>query len=116
MRYVTETQEWIELQGDEGTFGLTKAAQLELGEIVYVGTVPVGDQLQAGQEMVVLESLKAAVDLLAPAACVVLEVNPQVMASPTLLQQDPEGSAWLLKVRFKEPVPLSSWQSLALSS
>ena len=96
-RFYTDTHEWLEIEGDQATVGISQFAQQELGDIVYVGLPAVGATIAAGEELCVLESLKAAADVYAPAALMILEVNQALGDRPQLLNTDPEGEGWLIK-------------------
>jgi glycine cleavage system H protein len=99
----TPSHEWIEIQGKEGTIGITQYAKEELGEIVYVQLPSLGKQISLGEEVVVLESTKAAADLYAPLSGEVIEVNPILEKDLTLLNADPESQGWLFKISISAP-------------
>ena len=112
MRRFTNSHEWIELDGQEGTVGVTAYAQKELGEIVFVNLPDVGTTVATGDEAVILESTKAAADIYAPVSGVITAVNHSVKESPDLLNQSPEGEGWLYKISLtnsKEIDQLISW-------
>jgi glycine cleavage system H protein len=94
------SHEWIHIQGNEGTVGITEYAREELGETVYVELPQVGKEVMYGEEVVVLESTKAAADIYAPVSGEITEVNPDLKDDLTLLNKDPEGRGWLFKMRF----------------
>jgi glycine cleavage system H protein len=101
-RFYTDTHEWLRLDGDTALIGISRFAQQELGEIVYVG-MPNADQvISAGGELCVLESLKAAADVYAPVNLTVLETNPLLTTNPGLINEDPENHGWLVRVRLLE--------------
>lgn len=107
----TETHEWIAVEGDIGTVGVTEHAQQELGDIVYVELPQVGKRLIANQEAAVLESTKAAADVYAPVSGVVVEVNQKLSDQSELVNRSAEGEGWLFKVKiedFSELTKLSS--------
>ncbi len=99
----TETHEWIQVNGDIGTVGITEHAQKELGEVVYVELPAVGKQAKAGQEIAVLESTKAAADIYSPVSGEIVEVNqmPPINSSP-------EKEGWLFKIKLSDPDDLKS--------
>ncbi len=97
----TETHEWLRLDGDEATVGITDHAQAELTDIVYVELPPVGTALSAAQQAAVVESVKAASDIYAPIGGTVLAINPALEADPGLVNRDPYGQGWLFKLRIE---------------
>jgi glycine cleavage system H protein len=103
-RVYTDTHEWLELDGQTARVGISRFAQQELGEIVFVGLPEVGQSVAAGEELCVLESLKAAAEVYAPVALTVLECNVALHEHPSLLNQDPEQAGWLVRVRLHEPL------------
>lgn len=96
------SHEWIEIEGSQGVVGITKYAQGELGEVVYVELPLVGKKVEVGEEVVVLESTKAASDIYAPVSGEILEVNSALKEGQNIskLNQDPEGEGWLFKIRI----------------
>jgi glycine cleavage system H protein len=107
MKLYTPTHEWIELNGKEGVSGVTAHAQKELGEVVYISLPEVGREVQAGQEIVILESTKAAADIYAPVSGIITEVNTKVKETPDLLNQYPESDGWIYKISLTRPEELS---------
>jgi glycine cleavage system H protein len=99
----TPTHEWISLEGHQGTVGISRYAQKELGEIVYVQLPNVGQSLQAGEEVCVLESTKAAADVYSPVSGKITAVNEAVAQNPKLLNEAAESTAWLYKIDLKKP-------------
>lgn len=108
-----ETHEWIRLDGDTGTVGITDHAQAELTDIVYVDPPKVGAKVTAGQPAAVVESVKAASDIYSPVDGEVTEVNEQLASDPALVNTDPYGAGWLFKVRVANAAQLSSLKSPA---
>lgn len=108
MKLFTDSHEWIEVSGNEGVVGITAHAQKELGEVVYVSLPEVGRQIEQGEEVVILESTKAAADIYAPASGVVTAVNMKVKEFPDLLNQFPEGEGWIYKISISHPEELKS--------
>jgi glycine cleavage system H protein len=103
----TDSHEWIESEQDhKAKVGVSKYAQKELGDIVYIELPTVGKKVNAGQEIAVLESTKAAADIYAPASGVIIEVNSQLSAQPELVNQDPEGKGWIVKLELSNPAEL----------
>jgi glycine cleavage system H protein len=98
----TSDHEWIDAEGDIATVGITSYAAAQLGDIVYVDLPKVGDELEAGQVIGELESTKSVGELFSPVAGTVTEVNEDVSASPEIVNSDPFGAGWLLKVQVAE--------------
>ena len=96
----TREHEWIQVDGDTGTVGITDHAQKQLGDIVYLELPRVGARFQAGQPLGTVESVKAVSEIFAPVSCEVLDANVALSGAPELLNQDPHGQAWLIKVRL----------------
>jgi glycine cleavage system H protein len=99
----TKEHEWVEVQGDIGTIGITLHAQKELGDIVYVDLPQVGSIAAQGKTIGSVESVKAVSDIFSPVSGEVTAVNDLLATSPEKLNEDPHGSAWLLKIRLSEP-------------
>lgn len=99
----TETHEWIEVQGDVGTVGVTEHAQKELGDIVYVELPKVGKNVKAGEEAVVLESTKAAADVYSPVSGTIVEVNQALQQTAELVNRSAESGGWLFKIKLSQP-------------
>lgn len=98
-RYTRE-HEWIRVEADVGTVGITDHAQKQLGDIVYLELPKVGERFQAMQPLGTVESVKAVSEIFSPVSCEVLDVNSELTGKPELLNQDPHGQAWLVKVRL----------------
>lgn len=105
LRYHPE-HDWVRVEGDEATFGVTWYAQDALGEVVYYDPPEVGATTAAGQSYGELESVKAVSDIIAPASGEVLAVNDKVEAAPELVNSDPYGDGWLIRVRLADPSEL----------
>lgn len=102
LRY-TMSHEWIRLDGDVATVGITDHAQSELGDVVFVELPNVGRALQAEEAFGSVESVKTVSDLYAPVAGEVVEVNPKLSATPEAVNSDPYGEGWMIKVRLDNP-------------
>lgn len=102
-RHFTESHEWIEVQGDTATVGITDFAQSQLGDVVFVEVPAQGTQLQKGKEAAVVESVKAASDVYAPVSGVVTEGNQSLVDDPSLVNSAPEGEGWFFKLRLSDP-------------
>lgn len=97
------SHEWIESGKDVAAIGISDHAQNELSDVVYVELPEIGRSVTAGEEVAVVESVKAASDIYAPVAGEVVEVNEAAVADPTLINSDPFGGGWLFKLRPSEP-------------
>ena len=102
LRYTT-SDEWIRLSGTEATIGISDHAQIELTDLVYVELPKVGAVATAGQQLCVVESVKAASDIYAPVAGTVSAVNDALSANPSLLNTDPYGQGWIYKLSGVAP-------------
>lgn len=102
MRY-TDSHEWISLEGDVGTVGITSYAQKELGEIVYIELPQIGKMIQAGEEVCVLESTKAAVDVYSPVSGKVVDVNESLKTVPSSLDSNSAENGWLFRLEIAQP-------------
>lgn len=98
----TKDHEWIRVEGDVATIGITDYAQNALGDVVYVDLPGVGRTFAAGEAIGEIESTKSVGELFAPAAGEVVEVNDEVAGDPTLVNSAAEGDGWIVKVRFSE--------------
>jgi len=98
----TADHEWVDADGDIATVGITAYAAAQLGDIVYVDLPKVGDTLEAGQVIGELESTKSVGELFSPVAGTVTEVNEDLSSSPEIVNSDPFGAGWLLKVQVAE--------------
>lgn len=101
-RRFTEDHEWINLDGEIGTVGITDFAQEQLGEVVFVEVPDVGKTVSKGDETAVVESVKAASELYAPVTGEVVEANAALADTPDLVNSDPEGAAWFYKIKISE--------------
>jgi glycine cleavage system H protein len=98
----TSDHEWIRVENDSATVGITQYAQEKLGDLVFVQLPKPGAALQAGGAAAVVESVKAASDVYAPINGEVTAVNQQVVDNPTLINSDPAGAGWLFKLRIAD--------------
>ena len=101
-RYFTPEHEWIEVDGEVGTVGITEYAAGQLGDVVFVETPAEGRSLTKGDEAATVESVKAASDVYAPASGTVLEGNDALEGNPELVNQDPEGEGWFYKLTLTD--------------
>ncbi len=104
--YYTEEHEWISVDGDVATVGITDFAQNQLGDIVFVEVPEAGRQVAKGGEAAVVESVKAASDVYAPVSGEVVEGNSALTDDPSLVNSDPEGEGWFFKIRLSDPSEL----------
>jgi glycine cleavage system H protein len=101
-RYM-ESHEWVRVEGDEGVIGISDYAQSELNDVVYVELPEVGDTLEKGEEFGTVESVKAASEMYTPVSGEVIAVNEELEDSPELVNQDPFGVGWMIRVRLIAP-------------
>lgn len=99
----TKDHEWISLEGNIATIGITEFAQHELGDIVYVDINSTGKKLSAEEVFGTVEAVKTVSDLFLPAAGTILEVNPALEAKPELVNSDPYGEGWMIKMTVDNP-------------
>ena len=98
--------EWIRVEGDEGVIGVSDYAQDQLSDVVYVELPEVGDTFERGDVLAVVESVKAASDVYMPLGGELLEINEALEDSPELVNQDPFGEAWFVRVAITNPAEL----------
>ena len=101
--YFTREHEWVRLDGDTATVGISDHAQQALGDIVFAEVPEAGRTLAKGQEAAVVESVKAASDVYAPVGGEVVEGNSAVADDPALVNRDPEGDGWFFKLKLSDP-------------
>ncbi len=104
--YYTKDHEWIQVKGDKATVGITDFAQKQLGDVVYVELPEVGTKLEFHQSMGVVESVKAVSDIYSPVSGEVIEVNKELNDSPELVNQDPHGKGWFIRLKIKDEAEL----------
>ncbi|MCG3194131.1 MAG: glycine cleavage system protein GcvH [Thermoanaerobaculia bacterium] len=98
-RQYTKSHEWIRIEGDVATIGITDHAQKELGEVVFVDLPDAGELFDADQEFGTIESVKAVSELFLPVAGEILEINKNLNDEPGAINEDPYGEGWLVKIR-----------------
>lgn len=101
-RYFTDEHEWIDLEGDTATVGITDFAQGQLGDIVFVELPDVGTMVEKGKDAAVVESVKAASDVYAPLSGEVVEVNDNLEEDPALVNSSPEEDGWFFKMTVSD--------------
>lgn len=97
-----KSHEYVHMEGDTGTIGITEYAQKELGDVVFVELPQVGAQLEAGDELGSIESVKAVSELFAPVSGEVVEVNEALADKPELVNTDPYGDGWMIKLKVSD--------------
>ena len=102
----TSDHEWLRIDGDVATIGITDYAQSQLGDVVYVELPEIGHRVEKGKEAAVVESVKAASEVYAPVSGEVAEINEALTADPAKVNADPMGEGWFLKLRFDDPQEL----------
>jgi glycine cleavage system H protein len=105
LKYTNE-HEWISVEGDVATVGITSFAQGELGDIVFVEIETEGETLEKGETFGTIEAVKTVSDLFMPVGGKVLEINPALEDSPELVNKDPFGAGWLIKISISNPAEL----------
>jgi glycine cleavage system H protein len=108
-----ETHEWIRVEGDIGTVGITDHAQQELTDIVFAEPPKVGAKFSAKEALAVVESVKAASDIYAPVSGEIVEANASLSDNPSLINSDPYGAGWIFKIQIADPSELDGLQSAA---
>ncbi|MFN3746602.1 MAG: glycine cleavage system protein GcvH [Hyphomicrobiaceae bacterium] len=104
----SKDHEWVRVEGDIATVGITVHAQDQLGDVVFVEVPEVGRKVAAAEAVAVVESVKAASDVYSPVTGEVIEANADLAASPGLVNEDAEGKAWFFKVRLSNPAELDA--------
>src|SRR5208282_1016197 len=106
IRY-TKDHEYIRVEGGEGVVGISEHAQQQLGDVVFAETPPIGKVLKRGEPAAVVESVKAASDVFAPASGEVVAVNSEAESTPGLINEDALGRGWLFRVKLADPTELN---------
>lgn len=109
----TKDHEWISVEGDVGTIGITDYAQSQLGDIVFVDLPEIGKILSSGDEAAVVESVKAASEIYAPVSGEIVEVNDAVSASPVLVNEQAETEGWFVRIKLANPSELDALMDAA---
>ena len=107
LRY-TKDHEWVKIEGDEATVGITDFAQRELGDIVYVEIETVGKELNSGEVFGTVEAVKTVSDLFLPVSGMVTEVNPGLNGNPEAVNSDPYGEGWMIKMKVSNAADLDN--------
>jgi glycine cleavage system H protein len=112
-RYFTVEHEWIEVDGESATVGITNYAQSQLGDIVFVEVPSANTAVSKGGDAAVVESVKAASDVYAPVSGTVTQGNAALEGDPALVNTDPEGAGWFFKLRLSDPGELDGLMNAA---
>ncbi len=104
----TEEHEWIIVNGDSATVGITDFAQQQLGDIVFVEIETLGQTLAKGEVFGTIEAVKTVSDLFMPVSGEVLEVNPKLSSNPEIVNKDPHGEGWMIKIKMSNLAELNS--------
>jgi len=109
----SKDHEWIKIEGDVGTIGITEFAQKQMGDVVYVEMPETGTELEENQTFGVIESVKAVSDMYSPISGEVVEVNEALNDAPELVNEDPHGKGWIMKIKIKDPAELEEMMSFS---
>ena len=101
--YFTKEHEWVRVEGNSATVGISNHAQEQLGDIVFAEVPEAGRSLRKGEEAAVVESVKAASDVYSPISGSVIEGNQAIADEPALINSDPEGAGWFFKIEVTDP-------------
>ncbi|MEN9524765.1 MAG: glycine cleavage system protein GcvH [Bacteroidota bacterium] len=112
LRY-TKDHEWILIDGNNATVGITEYAQRELGDIVFVEVDTIGKELESGAVFGTVEAVKTVSDLFIPVSGTITELNPALNGSPELVNSDPYGEGWMVKMTFSDPSQLDGLMDAA---
>ena len=104
--YFTKEHDWVRVDGETATVGISNHAQEQLGDIVFAETPDAGRSLRKGEEAAVVESVKAASDVYSPISGTVIEGNPALADDPAIINNDPEGAGWFFKLEVTDPSEL----------
>ena len=108
----TKEHEWVEINGDTATVGITNHAQESLGDIVFIDLPTVGKEVKSNEELCVIESVKAASDIYAPIDGEVIEINNNLNDDASIVNQDPEKDGWIFKMKISEPSQYNNLMTL----
>jgi glycine cleavage system H protein len=104
----TKSHEYVRVEGGTGIVGITDHAQTQLGDVVFVELPPIGQRLSKGDEAATVESVKAAAEVSAPVSGTVVEINGALVDSPGLVNEDPTGRGWFLKIELSDAAEVDS--------
>lgn len=106
--YYSKDDEWAKVDGDIVTVGITDYAQDKLGDIVYLEEVEKGKKVKAGEAFTTIESVKAASDIFSPVSGEVVEIHDEVFKDPSIINKDPYGEGWMVKIKMENPDELKN--------
>ena len=101
--YYTKDHEWLRVEGNEGFIGITDFAQGQLGDVVYVEVETVGETVNKGESFGTIEAVKTVSDIFMPVTGEILELNPAIGTTPEVINKDPYGDGWIIKIRISNP-------------
>lgn len=104
--YYTKEHEWLSINGNTATIGITAYAQDQLGDLIFVELPQIGEQYKTGEPVVVVESVKAASDVYAPIGGTIIEVNEALNADPSIINKSPQEQGWLWKMEISDKTEL----------
>ena len=102
----TKNDEWLKVDGEIGTVGITDYAQDKLGDIVYLEEIEKGKKIKAGETLTTIESVKAASDIYSPVSGEIVEVNEDTIKDPSIINKDPYGKGWIVKIKIENPAEI----------
>jgi glycine cleavage system H protein len=105
--FYTKDHEWVQVKGDQALVGITEFAQKQLGDVVYIELPAVGSRLDVHQTIGSIESVKAVSEVFSPVSGEVVEVNADLNGSPELVNQDPHGKGWIIRLKLKNKADLN---------
>ena len=108
----TKEHEWVQVDGDTATVGITNHAQESLGDIVFIDLPTVGKEVKSNEELCVIESVKAASDIYAPIDGEVIEINNNLNDDASIVNQDPEKDGWIFKMKITDPSQYNNLMTL----
>ena len=108
----TKEHEWVEINGDTATVGITNHAQESLGDIVFIDLPTIGKEVKSNEELCVIESVKAASDIYAPIDGEVIEINNNLNDDASIVNQDPENDGWIFKMKISDPSQYNNLMTL----
>ena len=108
----TKEHEWVEVEGDTATVGITNHAQESLGDIVFIDLPTVGKEVKSNEELCVIESVKAASDIYAPIDGEVIEINNNLNDDASIVNQDPEKDGWIFRMKIADPSQYNNLMTL----
>lgn len=111
--YYTKDHEWVKVEGDEATVGITDFAQKQLGDVVYLELPEIGKSLKFHQSLGVIESVKAVSDVYSPISGEVVAVNEELNDNPEIVNQDPHGKGWIIKLKVQDKTELDKLMSVS---